>query len=111
MTQDEIDEAWAIFGNTPGGNNARQLLVRELMSVCPASDRAGALDRHEGRRSLARELIDLMDRHSGDGGYSVNTSKREPRPTGAGRSLRRVGELDDAGLTDQQREQLGLPRR
>ena len=105
MTRDEIEEAWAVFGNTPAGKNARPLLVAELISVCPHPDKPGALERHEGRRSLARELVSLLDRHSGDGGYGTSSSKRDPRPTGLGRSLRRVGELDDDGLTEQQRQQ------
>lgn len=60
VTEEEISESIKRLGLTADGRNLYLRLQRVLMSLAPRSD-AGALQLHEGRRTLAQDLKSLMD--------------------------------------------------
>lgn len=55
----EAKEAMDRIARTPDGFVLYRYLQKELCSICPENIQ-GALRRHEGRRSLARDLMTLM---------------------------------------------------
>lgn len=101
----QIDQAWGIIGATSHGRNARVKLLAVLTGLAPNPRDASALSEYEGKRILARELLELMDASFLSGRSDSSSSDDLPRPkrepvsyAGRGRSLRRVAEPEpDAG--------------
>ena len=58
----DIESAWVTMGTRPEARIAREKLLTILMEVESPLQSDGALRHHEGRRSLARELISLLDK-------------------------------------------------
>lgn len=95
LTAKEIDDAWGIMGATNAGKNARLRLLEVLNGLCPHVNNPSALLGHEGRRTLARELLTLLDAgmtNAGPGNspddHTSNT--RAGFPVSGRRSYRRV---------------------
>lgn len=99
LTGTEVDSAWGMMGGTTAGKNARVRLVEILTSVCPNADNLSALSRHEGRRSLARELLTLMDQNAqhdrSPADIDYPSPERKPVAISEPRSLRRVNASAD----------------
>lgn len=59
ITDDDLRKAWDRIGRTADGQLAYLYLQKVMFGVLESND-AGALQRHDGRRSLARDLMAMM---------------------------------------------------
>lgn len=108
LTAEQVDQAWTVIGATTHGRNARTKLLAVLTGLAPNPNDASALSQYEGKRILARELLQLMDASLNSGRDDPSSAddyprpKREPVAYGGKRSLRRVS-LTDADRADPSR--------
>jgi hypothetical protein len=91
-TKEEVENAWREIGRTPAGRIARQRLEDLVTGVCGWQAPDCALRHSEGQRSLARELILLMDAEiPGARNYSPKPVERSSEKPAERRSVGRRG--------------------
>jgi hypothetical protein len=66
MTETEVREGISRLGKREGNIFLRRWLMKQLMHVTQANANMSAVSHSEGRRSLALELLDMMDFESPD---------------------------------------------
>jgi hypothetical protein len=96
VTTPDINEAWDRIAHTSDGQTIYRHLMRLVMAPSPDDS---ALPRHEGARTLARNLMDLMAKGIVDSDrYCVAflTRSRDPEPDTKHRGPARRVTLTDA---------------
>lgn len=61
FSAEEINSGIAVLGKRDDAVFLRERLMRELVAVYGGSMNPGALSHHEGRRSLAADILKLLD--------------------------------------------------
>lgn len=79
MTNEEIATGIAVLGKLQQAVFLRERLVREVMTVYGSSIELGALSYREGRRSLAADILKLLD-------LDLDNDRPDASSTNSGRS-------------------------